>query len=200
MKRRTALLLLFGLVLGAGIFPISQPASLLAQPDLLLPAWQTSAHATPKAKTNADPIHWMSMEDMEKAMKKEKRKVLIVLYTDWCGWCKKLEKETLQNPEIAAYINKYYYAVRFNAEQRKEQIFKDKKYKFVQSGRRGYNELAYELTRGKLSYPTCVFLDENKELIQSIPGYKAPADFQDIITFFGEDYYKKMSWEAFLRM
>ncbi|HHJ50187.1 MAG TPA: DUF255 domain-containing protein [Phaeodactylibacter sp.] len=191
MKRSAAALLLFGLTLSPAIFSAFQTNLSTEYPE--------AKDIAANAPTQADAIHWMSLEEMEKALKKEKRKVLIVLYTDWCGWCKRLERETLQNPEIAAYINEHYYAVRFNAEQRKEQIFKNKKYEFVQAGRRGYNQLAYELTRGKLSYPTCVFLDENEELIQSIPGYKSAQDFRHIITFFGEDYYKKMSWDTFLK-
>ncbi len=191
MKRSAAALLLFGLTLSPAIFSAFQINLSTKYPE--------AKDIAANAPTQADAIHWMSLEEMEKALKKEKRKVLIVLYTDWCGWCKRLERETLQNPEIAAYINEHYYAVRFNAEQREEQIFKNKKYEFVQAGRRGYNQLAYELTRGKLSYPTCVFLDENAELIQSIPGYKSAQDFRYIITFFGEDYYKKMSWDTFLK-
>ncbi len=200
MKRSAAILLLPGLTLSLAIFSAFQTN--LPPENFKTKQTGISGKHFPSRTLNTptqDAIHWMSIEEMEQALKKEKRKVLIVLYTDWCGWCKRLERETLQNPEIAAYINEHYYPVRFNAEQREEQIFKNQKYSFVQAGRRGYNQLAYELTRGKLSYPTCVFLDENEELIQSIPGYKSARDFRPIITFFGEDYYKKMCWETFLK-
>ena len=32
------------------------------------------------------------------------RKYFIDVYTDWCGWCKKMDKDTFQNPEVAAYM------------------------------------------------------------------------------------------------
>ena len=38
------------------------------------------------------------------------------VYTDWCGPCKLMDKNTFQNPYVAAYVTEHYYAVKFNAE------------------------------------------------------------------------------------
>ncbi len=180
--------LLFGIVffLSASFFPAFR---------------QIHNEPTQRASKSREPanVSWMSLDEIEQALKKEKRKVMVVLFTDWCGWCKRLERETLQNEEVASYLNEKYYAIRFNAEEHRKVQFKGREYKYVQNGRRGYNQLAYELTRGRLSYPTCVFLDEKLELIQSIPGYKSPKDFHTIIRYFGDDYYKKMPWDTYLR-
>ena len=67
----------------------------------------------------------------------------------------------------------------------------------VKNGKKRYHELAIELLRGKMSYPTVVFLDEKMELIQAIVGFKSPRQFEKIATYFGSDYYRKTPWSAF---
>jgi thioredoxin-related protein len=142
-------------------------------------------------------INWMSWDQMIEKEKVEKRKVIVDLYTDWCGWCKRMDKTTFTNPVIVDYINKHYYAVKFNAEQKEDVEFDGTVYKFVKSGRRGYHELAAALTQNNLSYPTYVFLTEDIALLQVLPGYRSAKDFEYIINYFGEDYFKTTPWSKF---
>jgi len=108
-----------------------------------------------------------------------------------------MDKETYSNKEIAQYINDNYYAVKFNAETRASIEFKGKKYSYKSGGKRGYNELAAELTGGRLGYPTTVILDEQLNVIQSIAGYQKPLNFEQIISYFGGNFHQKMSWNKF---
>ncbi len=142
-------------------------------------------------------INWMTWEQMIEEQKTEKRKVIIDLYTDWCGWCKRMDMTTFANPVIVDYINKHYYAVKFNAERKEDVKYDGRVYKYVRSGRSGYNEFAAALTQNNLSYPTYVFLTENIQLLQVIPGYQNAKNFEYIINFFGEDYYKTTPWAKF---
>jgi thioredoxin-related protein len=161
------------------------------------------AASTKKMNSTAAPappagaINWMSWEDALVKMKTQPRKILVDVYTDWCGWCKRMDASTFQEKQIANYVNKHYYAVKFNAEQKQDIVFNNKTYKFVNNGRRGYHELALEITRGRLSYPTVVFLDENLDIIQPIPGYKNSLEFEQIVTYFGENQHKKTPWETY---
>jgi len=102
---------------------------------------------------SAQSVNWMSWEDMMKKQKIEKRKIIVDLYTDWCGWCKRMDKTTFRNPVIADYINKKYYAVKFNAEQKEDLEFDGNLFKFVPRGRRGYLEFAAALTQNHMSSP-----------------------------------------------
>ena len=167
------------------------------------PAFQQIGTPVPATFKNApqktDHIQWMSLAEVEQALQKEKRKVIVILYSNSCGWCNRLERETLQDENVIRYLNQKYYPIHFNAEEHEKVHFKGKEYKYVQNGQKGYNQLAYELTGGRLSYPTYVFFDENLKLIQSIPGYKSPKDFQTIIKYFGDNFYKKMPWDTYLR-
>lgn len=142
-------------------------------------------------------IEWLTWEQVFEKSKYEKRKVFVDVYTDWCGWCKRMDASTFQKSQIAKYLNNNYYAVKFNAEYKGDIVFKGKTYKFVKSGMHGYHELAAEITRGRLSYPTAVFLDENLDVLQAIPGYRSELEFEQIITYFGRDEHKRTPWETY---
>lgn len=144
-----------------------------------------------------DKINWISWEQAVEKQKAQPKKIMVDLYTDWCGWCKKLDKKTFGDKTVAQYVNENYYAVKFDAEQKKEITFKGKEYKFVKGGRRGYHMLAAELTRGKLSYPTTVFLDETASVIQPIQGFFGPSDFMMILSYFGQNHYKSTPWKTY---
>ncbi len=144
-------------------------------------------------------VKWLSWEDALQRNQKEKRKILVDVYTNWCGWCKKMDKTTFSDEKIAEYVNANYYPVKFNAEQREDIIFNNKIYKYVGSfGRKGYHELAFEIMRGKLSYPTAVFIDENLSVIQPISGFQDALKFEMIMIFFAENYYKTVPWNKFV--
>ena len=144
-------------------------------------------------------IQWMTWDEAMAKMEVKPQKVLIDVYTTWCNWCKRMDTTTLDHPQIADYINENFYAVKLDAEQRKELTYKGLSYRFVKSGNRGYHELAAKLLRGRLSYPSMVFLDENQDLIQSIVGFKTVRQFEVIATYFGNNKYKQTPWSSYQR-
>lgn len=145
----------------------------------------------------AGQVQWQTWEDAQARNAREPRKFIVDVYTQWCGWCRKMDRSTFDDPEISEYINKHYYAVKFDAETKTDIQFKDKGYKYVRSGSTGYHELAAELTFGRMSFPTIVFLDEKLNVIQPIPGYKDPVQLDMIMRYFAEDYFKSMPWKKF---
>ncbi len=142
-------------------------------------------------------VNWMTWEEAMIKSKVEKKKIFVDIYTDWCGWCKKMDKVTFNDPVIAKYLNKNFYSVKMNGEAKETIQFNDKEYKFIKSGKRGYHELAAWLMRGRMGYPTVVFLDENLNIIQPIPGFLPPEKFEPIMTYFGAGHYKKTPWEMY---
>lgn len=145
-------------------------------------------------------IEWLSWEEAQERNEKEPRKFIVDVYTQWCGWCKKMDKATFQHPEIASYINKNYYAIKFDAETRTDIRFKNRDYKYVRSGTTGYHELAAEITFGKLSFPTIVFLDEYLNVLQPISGFRDPLALDKIMKYFAEDYHKSTPWKKYEEM
>ena len=142
-------------------------------------------------------IKWYSIDEVIELNKAKKKKIIIDLYTDWCGWCKVMDKNTFANEEIATYINKYYYPVKLDAEYKNDITFNDKVYSYVANKGKGYNQFALEITGGRLSYPSVVFIDEELNVIQPIQGYQEAKEFIKIVKFFGEDHYKKTPWTVY---
>lgn len=142
-------------------------------------------------------IEWISIYELENAMANEPRKVVIDVYTDWCGWCKRMDATTFKNEVIADYVNEKYYAVKLDAEQKDSISFRDHTFKFVKQGKRGYHELAAALLQGKMSYPSIVYLDEELNMIQPVPGYQDAAQFEKVIKYFGGNHYKNKKFEDF---
>jgi len=143
-------------------------------------------------------IKWYSFEDAYKLNKKKHKKMFVDVFTDWCGWCKKMDKETFQDPEVAKYMQKNFICVKLNAE-RKDTVEIDG-VKFANSnpnGRGGTNKLAVDLLRGKMSYPSSLFLDENNQSITVVAGYMSAADFTPLLHFFAENAYKDQKWEDY---
>jgi len=143
------------------------------------------------------PVNWMTFEQAVEKSKTEKRRIFIDVYTDWCGWCKVMDRKTFTDPNVAKLLNEKFYAVKFNAEQRDDVKFHETTFKFVENGRSGYHQLAAALLNNQMSYPTVVFLDEDFKMIQPLPGYREAAEFHKIAQFIGEGHYKTEKWEDF---
>ena len=149
--------------------------------------------------SNSKSINWMTFEEVEAAQKKEKKKVFVDVYTKWCGWCKKMDKSTFKTKHIVKYINENYYSIKFDAESKKDVTVDGTTYKFVKgsNGQRGHHELAAAITKGRLSFPTSVFLNDNMSLIQPIPGYLDKDKFEIIMTYFAENQHRKTPWTTY---
>ncbi|MGB3149446.1 MAG: DUF255 domain-containing protein [Maribacter sp.] len=151
------------------------------------------------SSTYAQGVKWLTWKEATElaSTDKDPKKVFIDVYTDWCGWCKKMDKDTFQNPEVAAYMSKNYYMVKMDGEGKEPIDFKGKTYKFVPSGRKGYHEFAAALMQGRMSYPTTIFLDEELNMLSPVPGYQKPEPFLTIARYFGDNIYKDKDWKTY---
>jgi thioredoxin-related protein len=147
-----------------------------------------------KPKTESE-IKWISFEDAVELQKKNPKKIIVDIYTDWCGWCKKMDKNTYTDTEVIKQIEANFYFVKLNAEQKEEIKYKDKVFTFKQEYKA--NELAVSLLNGQMSYPSTVFLDEDMNLLTVVPGYLTPKDMNPILKYFGENIYKEKNWKEY---
>ncbi|MFT6370504.1 MAG: thioredoxin-related protein [Maribacter sp.] len=147
----------------------------------------------------AQEVQWLSFSQAIEltATEENPKKVFIDVYTDWCGWCKKMDKDTFQNAAVAQYMEDNFYMVKMDGEGKDPIDFKGKTYKFIASGRKGYHELAAALMQGKLSYPTTIFLDEEMNMLSPVPGYQKPEPFLNIAKYFGDNIYKDKDWKTY---
>jgi thioredoxin-related protein len=151
-----------------------------------------------KVAPATDKIHWYSFEEAYQMNKKKPKKVFIDVFTDWCGWCKKMDAETFVNPVINKYLIKNFYCVKLNAE-RKDTVIIDG-VTFINpnpTGKRSTHQLAVELLRGNMSYPSSVFLNEKNQVLTVVQTYMSAKDFEPLLHYFGEDAFQKTPWEDF---
>lgn len=154
-----------------------------------------SKPSTSRDVVNTNEINWISLDDVQIKMKKAPKKVYMDIYTDWCGWCKVMDKKTFTNPNVIKYINQNYYAVKLNAEQKDSIYFMGGRYGL--EGRT--NQFAIQLLRGQMSYPSTVILEENFQSPQVIPGYLEVSQIESLLKYFAENKHKSTPWEEYLK-
>lgn len=130
-------------------------------------------------------------------MEEAPKKILVDVYTDWCVWCDRMDSITFRDPDLAGYINQHFYAIRLDAELDEELIYQGNSYEYTEKGPKGHHELAAKLLKGRMSYPSVVFLDEEHKVIQSIVGFKTPNQFEPIATYFAQEHYKNVPWSLY---
>lgn len=142
-------------------------------------------------------INWMTFEDALAAQANEPRKIMMDMFTVWCGPCKMLDRNTFQHKNVVAYVNKNYYAVKFNAEgdgsiKFNEQIFSNPNYDPTKKkGRNSQHELASAF--GVNAYPTILFLDESANLLLPVKGYHNAKQLEIYLKVFATNAYKKIA-------
>lgn len=115
-----------------------------------------------------ESIQWMKFEEAIAANAKNPKMILVDVYTDWCGWCKKMDKDTFTDPRVIAHFQKNFYAVKLNAE--------DTNRKFPFMGKT-FSEAEMAASMRVNSYPNFVVIEPGLQNIAQLPGYREPEAF-----------------------
>lgn len=150
---------------------------------------------TPGSRPTYEEVEWLTLGQAEANLEKEKRPVLIDLYTDWCGWCKVMDKKTYANKNVARYLREKFYAVKVNAETKSAIAWNGKTFQYNNNYRT--NDFAVWLTQGRLEFPTTIIIPTDGSSPQAIPGFLEPKDFELIAKYFGEGEYGKTPFDRY---
>ncbi|MBI4535038.1 MAG: DUF255 domain-containing protein, partial [Ignavibacteriae bacterium] len=75
-----------------------------------------------------EDLKWRTFNQGVNEAKKKQKKVLIDVYTDWCGWCKRMDVQTYADKSVASYLNEKYVVIKLNAESNKKLSYKGNEY------------------------------------------------------------------------
>ena len=140
--------------------------------------------------TTADPAtgSWKSFDEAVTLAKQENKKILVDVYTDWCGWCKKMDKEVYANSSVAGVLSSSFITVKLNAESSSRSLtFRG----------RTLTEEQFAASAGVTGYPTTIFLDESANPITVLPGYVPAERFVPILKYIGDNHYQTISFEDY---
>ncbi|MCB8998452.1 MAG: DUF255 domain-containing protein [Bacteroidales bacterium] len=141
-----------------------------------------------------DEIQWISIEEAVNKSAVQPRKLLVYIYSDNCGWCKKMSSISFSEQEIINYINENYYPVKLNASITRDIKLGDRTYKYVNANPSAnspaYHELVLTLLNGRMAYPAIAFISEKMEYMGVDFGYKNPKLLEAWLHFIAEEAYK----------
>jgi thioredoxin-related protein len=138
------------------------------------------------ARTAPDDGIFSKWEDAFATASREKKLVMVDVYTDWCGWCKRLDKDVYSDAIVKKEVAKYFTAVKLNAESDDMHTV----------GGKSISERQLAGSWQVTGYPTIMFVTPEGEIIQKIPGYVPAKDFTLALRFVGTGAYKGHDFQS----
>jgi len=140
---------------------------------------QQKAQSTATANTKGGAaVDWVKIDKVEDLVKKKPKKIIVDVYTSWCGPCKMLDKTTFKDPGVVKLMSDNFYSVKFNAEGPDPVKFKGKTYtnpRYNPAKTRGRNgQHTLTPTFGIRGYPSIIILDEKMNIVDKASGYLPP--------------------------
>ena len=120
-------------------------------------------------------IKWISLTAAKAQAKKTGKPIMVSFYTTWCGYCKKMDRETFKNPAVIKAVNENFIPVMLDGDEESDLA-------------RAYS------VRG---YPTIVFADAEGNSLLASPGYRPPEHFIGLLKYVDSGMYKKMTYDRF---
>jgi thioredoxin-related protein len=149
-------------------------------------------------KENKTEFKWYTFEQAYALNKKNPKKIFIDIFTDWCGWCVKMDNTTFKDSIIRDYMARNFYPVKLNAERKDTVRYNGNTYVNPSPNKpRSTHQLAVSLLQGQMSYPSYVILNEKFGTLNMIKGYKVAKELEVILHYFGENAFDKITYEKF---
>ena len=150
---------------------------------------------------HSQEVAWKTIEQAAKTDSKSNTQLYFVdFYTSWCGWCKKMDRETFTDPTVALILNKYYIPVKFNAEGNSEFVWSGNKYSNVASApgnRPNTHSFAKKVLGAKMGFPSFGLFNTDQTQLTVIQGYQSANDFIIILWYFASGDNKRYTFDKY---
>ena len=145
--------------------------------------------------TSNAQVKWHTIDEAAET-KIGERLYFVDFYTSWCGYCKKMDRETFSDATVAKLLNKYFYPVKFDAEGSATVNWFGRTYRPVNQGRNRQHEFA----RGLQGYPTFVLYKSDGTPLQAIPGFYSAKDFTVVLWYFASGDCDKYPFDRYQKI
>lgn len=141
--------------------------------------------AMPSSAQQRDTVHWLSFEQLSDSLAVKPQKVLLFFHTDWCTYCRKMERDIFTRPEVVRVLNDSYYAVHFDAESVDTVYFDGQSItnESTRKRRGQYHDMAKLLAArdGQFVFPTILILNPDFTVQQRFFQYLDKKKLLDIL-------------------
>lgn len=188
MRTRTALVWFLASILVGGMLVFALGSVAAEGGSAVTPAIAGSEAGTAAVYASAGKeIPWKDFGAALGEAKKNKKRILVDVYTDWCGWCKRMDRDTYSDAEVRKYLSSAFVPVRLNAESNQRVTYKGNEY--------SYRQLASGFRVN--GYPTTLFLESDGTHIVTAPGYMKAPDFLTVLRYIGDGHYKNKDFQEY---
>lgn len=118
------------------------------------------------------------------------RPVVVDVYTDWCRWCRQMDREVYGRADVSQYLAAKFVTVKLNAESSEPVSY------------RGRNLTARSLASSfdVSGYPTTIFLAPNGDHLANVPGYIEPGRFLLLLRYVGDGHMDRgVKWDDYVK-
>jgi thioredoxin-related protein len=140
-------------------------------------------------ETKAAPkLPWRDLDDGLVEAKKAGKPLLVDVVTDWCGWCKRMDRTTYADAGVRDYVTRAFVPVRLDAEDEARRATYQSRLVTWRQFADGFNVTGY---------PTTLFLDSDGGLITTVPGFVQPERFLNVLHYIGDGHYLTEPWDVY---
>lgn len=141
----------------------------------------------PAADAKGEKVEWLSFDAATERAAKEDKHVIVDIFTTWCGWCKVMERQTYNHPEVAAYLRENFFLAKVNGEASGKVHWQGKE----------MTERQLAKALGVTGYPATYFLKPNADLLGGVSGYIQQPDFMIYARYVNTRWYEKGNIQSY---
>jgi thioredoxin-related protein len=140
--------------------------------------------------TSARAVDWKAWNAGLSSAASSSRPVIVDVYTDWCRWCRQMDRDVYARPDVQAYLDAHFVTVKLNAESSAPVSYQG----------RTLTARSLASSFDVSGYPTTIFLAANGEHLVNVPGYVEPGRFLLLLRYIGDGHLDRgVTWDEYVK-